>query len=80
MKIYSKSESIERKNSDACLVTEYPIDDEALDFAIVQITGKYPDKKFAINNVCKEIVYVHEGNGKVTVNGPEHLIEKVMLY
>lgn len=69
MKILIKHQTIERENSDKCIVTEYPIDDQMLDFAIVKLNGRYPDVKRATNLRCKEIVYVHEGKGSVEVDG-----------
>lgn len=74
MKISFKHDSIQRKNSDVCVVTEHPIGDDMIDFAIVTVTGKYPNTKQATNLVCKEIVYIQEGSGKVTVNGKEHAL------
>jgi mannose-6-phosphate isomerase-like protein (cupin superfamily) len=75
MKITRKNQSIERKNSDICLVTEYPPMDDHLDFAIVKISGKYPSKGAATNLQCKEIVFVHEGAGTVVVNGAPQRLE-----
>jgi mannose-6-phosphate isomerase-like protein (cupin superfamily) len=69
VKITRKNQSIERKNSDICLVTEYPSMDDHLNFAIVKISGKYPSTGAATNLECKEIVFVHEGEGSVVVNG-----------
>lgn len=69
MKIAYKRQVIERKNSELCVVTEYPELDGQLDFAIVKLSGRYPDTKRAVNLTCKEIVYIHEGHGQVEVNG-----------
>lgn len=74
MQISFKHQSIERKNSDVCVVTEPCIDDETIDFVIVKITGRYPNEQRAVNQKCKEIVYINDGNGKVVVDGKEHLI------
>jgi|SRR5579872_3479554 len=74
MKIISKQESFERKNSDACIVTEYPMIDESIDFAIVHINGQYPLEKKAVNKKCKEMVYVEKGSGEVIVNDKKYLI------
>lgn len=76
MKILRKDKAIARKNSDVCIVTEYEIGDPAIDFAIVNISGRYPEMptQRAVNRQCKEIVYVHEGAGKVIVNNNEHLL------
>lgn len=76
MKKSLKHQSIERKNSDVCVVTDYPIGDEAIDFAIVKMTSRYPSARQAVNQKCKEIVYVHEGSGKVVVNDQEHALKE----
>lgn len=75
MKITFKHQTIERKNSEVCVVTEHPMDDGTIDFAIAKISGRYPvAPQRAINLTCKEIVYVHQGNGKVVVNDKEYLL------
>ncbi len=48
------------------------MDDQELDFAIVTLSGRYPEGRYAINTKCKEIVYIQEGAGKVDVNGEQH--------
>ncbi|MDX1902349.1 MAG: AraC family ligand binding domain-containing protein [Gammaproteobacteria bacterium] len=74
MKISLKHQGIERKNSEACIATEHHLNDKMIDFAIVKISGRYPSAQRAMNQLCKEIVYVSEGNGKVVVEGKEYLI------
>jgi len=72
MKIAYKKQILERNNSELCVVTEYPLLDSDIDFAIVKINGRYPESKRAVNLACKEIVYVHEGQGQVEVNGESY--------
>ena len=74
MKISYKNQSYERKNREICVVTEYPRIDNDLDFAIVNISGRYPDNKHAMNSECNEIVYVQNGAGKVVINNIEYLL------
>jgi len=74
MKISYKNQTIERKNSDVCVVTEYPMMDKDFDFAVVNVSGRYPNRKYAMNTKCKEIVYVQNGTGKVVVNTTEYLL------
>ncbi len=74
MKITYANQSIERKNSDLCIVTEYPPIDHDLDFATVKISGRYPAEKQAMNTKCKEIVYIQNGAGHVTVNHIEYAL------
>ncbi|HFL2713449.1 TPA: cupin domain-containing protein [Legionella pneumophila] len=74
MKITYANQSLERQNSEVCIVTEYPHIDNDLDFAIVKISGRYPETKQAMNKKCKEIVYVQSGTGRVTVNHVEYAL------
>ncbi|KTD24941.1 Uncharacterised protein [Legionella lansingensis] len=71
MKVIFKDQTTERKNSDRCIVTEYPIGAPHIDFAVVKIKGRYPDNRRTTNLVCQEIVYVHFGHGRVVVNEQE---------
>ncbi|ASQ46063.1 cupin domain-containing protein [Legionella clemsonensis] len=72
MKIALKNQTIQRKNSEHCLVTEYPVNDKNIDFALVKINGRYPDTRRATNLTCQEIVYIKSGSGKVVVEDHEH--------
>lgn len=74
MKITYANQSIERQHNDICVVTEYPHIDKDLDFATVKISGRYPEIKQAMNTTCKEIVYVQNGTGRVTVNHVEYAL------
>ncbi|KTC86609.1 cupin domain-containing protein [Legionella brunensis] len=74
MKIALKQQTTERKNSEYCLVTEYPIGEKAIDFAVVKLSGRYPDERRASNLVCQEIVYIQKGNGRVVVEGKENIL------
>ena len=74
MKIAYLHETIVRKNSDDCIVTEYPKLDEAMDFAIVKVSARYPEFNRAVNLECNEIVFVKSGQGKVVVEEKEYLL------
>lgn len=74
MKKCNHSETIERKNSENCIAREFPIQDDDIGFAIVKVSARYPETGRATNKLCKEIVYVHEGSGKVIVDGKECLL------
>ena len=67
MKTCNGGQTIERKNSAHCFVTEFPIADHDINFAIVKVSSRYPDSGYATNTISKEIVYVQEGGGKVVV-------------
>lgn len=68
MKFCKQADIIKRNNADNCAVSEYPTEDQDLDFAIVRVDGRYPENGFAVNRKVKEIVYVSEGSGLVVVN------------
>ena len=74
MEIIYKKQIISRNNNEFCQVTEFPLIDNEINFAIVKLSGRYPDKNFATNIKCKEMVYVHLGNGKVVINDHEYLL------
>jgi mannose-6-phosphate isomerase-like protein (cupin superfamily) len=75
MKISYKNQSVERKNSEECVVTEYPTTDSELNFALVTLSGRYPpNDKRAVNIKSKEIVYIQNGTGKVVVDNIEYLL------
>jgi mannose-6-phosphate isomerase-like protein (cupin superfamily) len=76
MKTCNKNEAIERSNSDHCIVTEFPIKDDDINFGIAKISSRYPHTGLATNTICKEIAYVQEGSGKVVVNDIEHILKK----
>ena len=75
MKFIPKKQSIERKNSPICIVTEYDLGDKELDFAIARIAERNPDSNRVMKTICKEVVYVHSGNGKVVVNEKEYSLQ-----
>lgn len=79
MKLCTKNQTLERRNSDVCTITEYPTGDNTIDFAIAKISGRYPENNQAVNTICKEIVYVQKGEGKVVVEGKEHVLKKGFL-
>lgn len=76
MQICFKQQTVERKNSDVCIVTEHHIKDDLIDFAIVKVMGRYPEHGYAVNRQCKEIVYIQSGSGTVTVEGVEHKLNE----
>lgn len=75
MKLQTRLQAVDHKNSNACVVTEYQLGEDMLDFAIAHVTGRYPDKGHALNTSCKEMAYVHVGNGKICVDGNNFLIQ-----
>ena len=75
MKISLRHQSFEKKSSDVCVITEYPLEDEMINFALAKVSGRYPTTGYVLNHKSKELVYIQEGNGKVVVDGMEHFIQ-----
>lgn len=71
MKLIKKEQSQEFKNGDTCIADEYPIHDPDINIALIKITGRYPENGYTTNELCKEIAYVVEGEGRVVVEGKE---------
>lgn len=71
MKFLSKNQTKTFNNSNTCTAIEYPINDPDINIAVIKINGRYPETGRTVNLVCKELVYISEGNGKVIIEGKE---------
>ncbi|OGN28164.1 MAG: hypothetical protein A3A33_02305 [Candidatus Yanofskybacteria bacterium RIFCSPLOWO2_01_FULL_49_25] len=71
MKYVSKNQTTVHKNSESCIATEYPLEDADIDFATVELTGRYPDKGRVMNQMSKEVCLILKGSGKVVIEGKE---------
>ena len=67
MKLIKKEQAEILKNSDTSSLLEYSIalDEKDLDFCVNTTTGRYPEKGYCINEECKEICYILEGEGYI---------------
>jgi mannose-6-phosphate isomerase-like protein (cupin superfamily) len=74
--LIKKSETKKHSNSPKCIAYEYPFTDKDINIAFIEIKGRYPDKDRVTNKVCKEIVFVVKGKGKIEVDGKELLISE----
>jgi mannose-6-phosphate isomerase-like protein (cupin superfamily) len=74
MKITHKDERKEFKNGNYCTAFEYPVYDKAINGALIKLTGRYPEKGCAMNEISKELAYVIKGSGKVVIQGNEFAI------
>ena len=55
---------------------EYNIDDKDINFCIVEINGRFPKEKWAINEVCKEMAHILSGSGIINVEGKIYNVKK----
>jgi quercetin dioxygenase-like cupin family protein len=76
MKISFKHQAIQKQSNDVCIITEHPLGDETINFALAEVSGRYPTTGYALNHQSKELVHVHEGSGKVVIEGKEHSVQK----
>ena len=72
MQITTKSQRKEFKNGDYCIAFEYPREDKNINGAVIKLSGRYPDKGWAANEVCKEMGYIISGSGKLVVEDKEY--------
>lgn len=74
MKVVKKSHTNSFKNSETCTAIEYPLNDQDINAAVIQLNGRYPDTGRTVNLECKELVYVINGIGKIVCEEEETLI------
>lgn len=73
MKIIKLEQAEKHENSEKCKVLEYGFKDKDIDCATAAIKGRYPDTGYCMNEECKELIYVIDGNG--TLNKEDETIE-----
>lgn len=71
MKIIHQEQVIKINNSKHCLVSEYSLGDKDINGALVELSGRYPDKDRAVNSACKELAYIISGSGKAVIDSQE---------
>jgi len=71
MKLIHKNQTKTFKNSENCTAIEYPLGDKDINGAVVELTGRYPNKGRVVNLKCKELAYVIKGSGKIVIEGKE---------
>lgn len=65
MLIVKKSQANIVKASKSTTILEYLMHDKHLSGAISRINGLYPEKGFAVNEICRELAYVISGAGEL---------------
>ena len=65
--------TVKYDNSDLCKNYVYDIDDEEVGISNSIINGIYPENGVCVNEKCKELIYVLDGEGKI-VKGDEEMI------
>jgi mannose-6-phosphate isomerase-like protein (cupin superfamily) len=75
VKVIKRNQAKEYQNSDNCGGFEFDLGDKNLDGAVVKVTGRYPEKGNAVNTECKEIAYIIDGKGMISIKGEVFDIE-----
>lgn len=70
MKIVHKNDAEILQISGNAVAVEYG-GSQAIDGAVVELSGKYPDTGRVVNTKCQELIYVIRGLGVVVVEGRE---------
>lgn len=65
MKKITQESTSKIQNSDICAVFEYGFDEKDIDISTIEISGKFPENAWLLNEKVKEIIYVVEGEGKL---------------
>jgi mannose-6-phosphate isomerase-like protein (cupin superfamily) len=77
MKIITSSKATIHKNSEDCTAYEYEFQDEKdINSAVIELAGRYPESGKALNDVCKELVYVVKGSGTLNQGDEKHELSK----
>ena len=63
-------------NSSVCKVLEYELNDKDLNGAVVEISGRYPDTGWALNQKCKMLGFVLKGTGRLTTQSKTITLSK----
>lgn len=59
------------ENSDTCRGTAYVDQSAQIDMAEIVITGRYPERGWAVNHDVHEMVYIKKGLGSLAIRGKE---------
>lgn len=63
--IKKKESNILIPSQSTTTISEYLMEEQAISGAVAEINGRYPEKGFAVNEICQELVYILSGNGTI---------------
>ncbi len=76
MKIVTEKESKTILVSDSCVAKEYPNGDPDIWGSVIEVRGRYPARGVTVNEECKELVYILDGEGILVVNETAYQFHK----
>lgn len=65
MEVIKLNDAEKGSNSATCSTIEYSFKNKDIDLGIAEITGRYPNKDYAVNRKSKSLIYVLEGSGTI---------------
>ena len=65
MNILRNTEATAHRNTGACVAYEYPMPTNALNAAVIELSGRYPDEGWIANSSVTSLVHVIHGNGSI---------------
>lgn len=76
MQVVYKAETQKFQNSATCCALDYPMEENEINGAVIELSGRYPDTGSVTNLQCKELAYVIRGVCKLVVEGNEVLLSE----
>lgn len=67
--IYKKFKDAEVFTGKTNKTYEYNIEDKDINYCIVDIDGRFPAEKWAMNHECKEMAHILSGSGILVIDG-----------
>ena len=74
--IYKSFEEVEMFEGVTNKTYEYNIEDEDINYCVVDIDGRFPKEKWAVNHKCKEMAHILSGSGVLVVGNKEYQLKK----
>lgn len=74
--IYTKLNEAEIFKGATNKTYEYNIKDNDINYCVVEIDGRFPKEKWAVNRKCKEMAHILSGSGVLVVENKQYQIEK----
>jgi len=71
MEHVKKQDAVKHATSLNCVVYEYPMQNDEMNIAVAEISGRYPEQGHALNHECCEMGYVVKGSGKLVTETGE---------
>lgn len=65
MNIRRSNEAITHQNTSTCVAYEYATSIDAVNAAVIELSGRYPDEGWVMNTICTSLVHITQGRGSI---------------